>query len=156
MRIADVLTSKTRPGLVPGGGSGVVTMLTAHTVQDAVRLFDAHHVSSVVVVDPQRRPLGLVSDRDVVHALARRGAGALQSRVTDIMISPPPACTPEMTVTQGLARMTLGRVRHLVVLGEEEMLGIVSIGDLVKARLDDADLEGRVLRDMALGHIAAA
>ncbi len=155
MRIADVLTSKARPGVASGGG-GVVTLSPSHSVHDAVRLFDEHRMSSVVIADAQRRPLGLVSDRDVVHALARRGAAALQLRVTDIMISPPPACTADMTVTQGLARMTLGRVRHLVVLTDDDMLGIVSIGDLVKARLDDADLEGRVLRDMALGRIAAA
>lgn len=146
MKIADVLAQK---------GRAIVTLWSNHTLGDAVRLFDERNVSSVVIVDPGKRPLGLVSDRDVVHAIARHGAGVLSRGVTEAMQKPLPVCTAETTITQALTRMTTDRIRHLVVVREEDMIGVVSIGDLVKVRLDDADMEGRVLRDMALGRIAA-
>lgn len=146
MRIAEVLARK---------GKGIVTLWPNHKLTDAVRLFDERNVSSVVIVDPERRPLGLVADRDVVHALARHGAQALSLAVTSVMQAPPPVCTTETTVNQAMERMTTDRFRHLVVMHEEEMVGVISIGDLVKIRLDDAEVEGRVLRDMALGRLAA-
>ena len=73
--------------------------------------------------------------------------------VTHVMISPPPMCTPDVRVSDALRRMTNDRIRHLIVMNEEEMLGVVSIGDL-KARIHHAEVEGRVLRDMALTHLA--
>ncbi len=153
MKITEVLKKKARQGLTPGA-TGVVVVQQNRLVGDAVRMFDERNISSVVVVDPQGRAMGLMCDRDVVHAIARHGASALQMRTADVMMAPPPSCTPDMTVSQALARMTLDRVRHLVVFGEEDMLGIVSIGDLVKVRLEEAEIEGRVLREMALGRIA--
>jgi CBS domain-containing protein len=145
MKIADVLAAKPR---------GVVTLWTHHTLADAIHLFDERNISSVVIVDPDRRPLGLVTDRDAVRVLALRGGDALAARVVDVMQSPPPLCTPEWSVSQAMSRMTLDRVRHLVVMAEGEMLGVVSIGDLVKVRLDDADVESRVLRDLAFRRLA--
>ncbi len=146
MTLAEILAHK---------GHSVVSLWTNHTLADAVKLFDERGVSSVVIVDPERRPLGLLTDRDVVHAVARHGAAALIMNVTHAMTSPAPACTPEMTVSQAMARMTNNRHRHLIVMDRDAMVGIVSIGDLVKVRLDDAEVEGRVLREMALGRIAA-
>jgi CBS domain-containing protein len=145
MTLADVLAAK---------GRGVVTLWTTRRLEDAVRLFDDHHIAAVVIVDPERRPLGILPEREVIHAIARHGANALGLGVTHVMISPPPMCTPETRVSDALRRMTADRIRHLVVVREEEMLGVVSIGDLVKVRLDDAEVEGRVLRDMALTHLA--
>lgn len=147
MRISDVLTSKPK---------GVVTLWPHHTLTDAIRLFDERNVSSVVVIDPERRPLGLITDRTAVHALARHGAGALTMGLNHLTTAPVPTCTLDTTVTQAMLRMTADRIRHLIVIHDDEMVGVVSIGDLVKVRLDDADVEGRVLREMALGRIAAA
>ncbi len=146
MRISDVLAAKSK---------GVVTLWTNHSLADAVQMMDQRAVSSVIVVDPDRRPLGIVTDRNAVHALARHGAGALDLNVTRIMVAPVPSCTLDTTVTQAMARMTVDRIRHLVAIDDDRMIGIVSIGDLVKVRLDDADVEGRVLREIALGRIAA-
>ena len=146
MRISEVLAGKPK---------GVATLWTHHTLADAVRLFDERNVSSVVIIDPEDRPLGLLTDRNAVHALARHGANALGMGVTHVMTSPVPSCTPVTKITQAMSRMTSERVRHLVVMVDDEMTGIVSIGDLVKVRLEEAELEGRVLRDKALGRIAA-
>ena len=146
MRIAEVLAQKSQ---------SVVTLWPNHTLDDAVRLCDEHHIASVVIVDPERRPLGLVTDRQIIRALARHGPAALQMGVTHVMLSPPPACTPESRVADAMHRMTADRVRHLIVMKGDELAGVVSIGDLVKVRLDEAEIEGRVLREMALGRIAA-
>ena len=146
MRIREVLTSKPR---------GVTTLWTNHTLADAVRILDDRNISSVVIVDPEGRPLGLLTDRDAVHAIAHHGTSALGMGVTHLMKSPVPSCTPDTIINQAMFRMTRDRVRHLVVMLEEEMIGIVSIGDLVKVRLEEADMEGRVLREKALGRIAA-
>jgi CBS domain-containing protein len=145
MTLADVLAAK---------GRGVVTLRTTQRLEDAIRIFDDRHIAAVVVVDPERRPLGIIPEREAVHAIARHGASALTLGVSHVMISPPPMCTPDVRVSDALRRMTGDRIRHLIVMNEEEMLGIVSIGDLVKVRLEDADMEGRVLRDMALTHLA--
>ena len=146
MTLAEVLAAKDR---------SVVTLWTNHTLADAMKLFDERAISSVVIVDPERRPLGLVTDRNAVHAIARHGGNALGMGVTHVMTTPVPACAPGMAVAQALARMTHDRLRHLIIIDGDAMAGIVSIGDLVKVRLDDAEVEGRVLRDMALGHMAA-
>lgn len=144
MTLAEVLAAK---------GRGVVTIWTSRRLEDALKLFDDHHIAAIVVVDPERRPLGIIPEREAVHAIARHGANALNLGVTQVMVSPP-TCTPATRVSEALRRMTADRIRHLIVMDEEEMLGIVSIGDLVKVRLDDAEIEGRVLREMALTHLA--
>ena len=146
MTLAEVLATK---------GRSVVTLWTNHTLAGAIKLFDERGVSSVVIVDPERRPLGLVTDRDAVHAIARHGGNALSMGVTHVMTAPVPACAPATTVAQAMARMTNDRLRHVIVMDGDTRAGIVSIGDLVKVRLDDAEVEGRVLREMALGHMAA-
>ena len=145
MRIAEILAGK---------GRGVITLWPSRRLREAVDLLDRHHIASIVVVDPERRPHGIVSDREIIRAIARHGADALDFTVTHVMVAPPPMCTPETRVSEALRRMTFDRIRHLVVMHEEEMVGLVSIGDLIKVRLDDAEVEGRVLRDIALGHLA--
>jgi CBS domain-containing protein len=107
-----------------------------------------------VVVDHAGNPLGIVTDRDVLRAMARIGITALERPVSEAMESPPPTCLPDDTVNQILRVMTERRVRHVVVMHERKMAGIVSIGDLVKFRLKDAELENQVLRDLALRRMA--
>ena len=79
----------------------------------------------------------------------------MSDRVTDIMLSPPPMCGLDDRVTGIMQRMTDERIRHVVVVEDGAIVGIVSIGDLVKAKLRDADLESRVLRERALSRLAA-
>ncbi|MGQ0671929.1 MAG: CBS domain-containing protein [Hyphomicrobium sp.] len=141
--------------ILAGKGKSVVTLWTNHTLADAVRLFDERNVSSEIIIDPERRPRGIVTDRDAVHAISRHGPSALTMGVTHVMTAPVPACRPDTTVTQAMQRMTTDRRRHLVVMDGDEMIGVVSIGDLVKVRLDDAEVEGRVLRDLAMSRMAA-
>ena len=146
MKISDVLAAK---------GSRVVTTWPSKYVSHVLRVFDERNIASIVVTDGAGLPLGMVSDRLVLRALARHGAGALDMTAADVMLAPAPSCTMETSISDALRFMTDERVRHLVVLEDGRMAGLVSIGDLVKARLQDAEMEGRVLRDMALGHLAA-
>jgi CBS domain-containing protein len=145
MRIKDVLADK---------GHRVVTVWPGKLVADLPALFDEHHIASVVVVDTAGRLLGIVTDRLFMTALARRGLGMLELTAADIMQSPAPSCSADDTVAHAMRLMTDERVRHLVVTKDGAMAGIVSIGDLVKCRLQDAELESRVLREMALGRLA--
>jgi CBS domain-containing protein len=147
MRIRDVLAAK---------GNKVVTIWPAKTLDQILKLLDDRRISSAVVVDTAGQPLGLVDDRCVLRALAQEGKAAFQRTAEQLMIRPIPSCGLDDTLASALYEMTQSRVRHLVVLEGGRMAGLVSIGDLVKARLDDAEMEGRVLRDLALGRIAAA
>jgi CBS domain-containing protein len=146
MKIKDVLASK---------GSRVVTVRPNKILDKLPKLFDDRNIASAVVVDEANRPLGIVSDRLFMKALARRGVAMLQLPVSDIMEAPAPSCSPEDSVQHAMRLMTDMRVRHLVVMDERKMLGVVSIGDLVKFRLEEAEMESRVLRELALGRMSA-
>jgi CBS domain-containing protein len=144
MKIKEVLATK---------GQRIVTVPPNSRVDHIPRLFDERHIASAVVVDAGGKPLGIVTDRLLIRALARRGAEALHLSVADIMESPAPHCTPQQSVQEALRYMTEHRVRHLLVLDQGRMAGLVSIGDLVKHRLLDAELESKVLRELALGQL---
>jgi CBS domain-containing protein len=145
MRIRDVLADK---------GGHVVTVWPDRRLDHVTQLFDQRAIASVVVVDHAGRPVGLFTDRELVRALARFGVAALELAVGQVMLTPAPSCRPDDTVSDVLRLMTDKRVRHVLVLQDNVMVGIVSIGDLVNVRLDDAELENRVLREMALARLA--
>lgn len=146
MKIRDVLAGK---------GSRVQTIWPVKTLAHAVRVFDERKIASAVVTDASNTPRGIITDRALIHGIALHGKDALDMPVTNFMISPAPVCTPDDTVNAVMRTMTEKRIRHILVMDEEQMAGVVSIGDLVKVRLDDAAIEGKVLREMALGQLAA-
>jgi signal-transduction protein with cAMP-binding, CBS, and nucleotidyltransferase domain len=146
VRISDVLADK---------GGHVVTVWPDTRLGYVTQLFDARKIASVVVADRSGRQMGIVTDRELVRALARHGAQALDLRASQVMLSPALACGPDDTVGEVLRLMTDNRIRHILVLRDAAMLGIVSIGDLVKVRLTDAELENRVLREIALARLAS-
>ena len=146
MIIRDVLKSK---------GSRIETVHTHRPVSEILQLFDERNVSSVVVINPVGKPLGIVTDRLLIKALAHRGSDALRLTAADVMDTPAPTCTPDDTIQNSLHAMTERRVRHLLVEYGGEVVGLVSIGDLVKFRLRDSELEARVLRELAYAHMSA-
>jgi CBS domain-containing protein len=95
------------------------------------------------------KPVGVFSERDFINAMARDGAAALGFEVQHLMSTPILSCRSADRVDAMLARMTIARVRHLPVIEENELKGIVSIGDLVKHRLDAKELEASVLLDLS-------
>jgi CBS domain-containing protein len=140
MRISDILDLK---------GHRVETVWPARSVGDIPRLFVNRNIASVVVMEGDR-PIGIVTDRLLIRALAEHGTEIIGLTAKDIMQSPPPSCAPTDSVAHVLDVMTEKRVRHMVVMANSKMLGIVSIGDLVKHRLRDAEMETSVLRDAVM------
>ncbi len=137
-------------------GTGYVTTRPNASLLAVTRLFHERGISSVIVTNMGGRPLGIVTDRLIIEALATQGRAALSLTAADLMETPIPTADIEARVGHAMELMTQRRVRHLLVTENGRPTGIVSIGDLVKARLRDADLETRVLRDLAAAHITAA
>jgi len=121
------------------------------TTRRAVRLLMRHEVGALPVVDEARRPLGLVAERDVVRGLDEHGEGVLAMAVRRIMRQPPPVCHADDRVQDIMARMTRERVRHYLVRDGEELVGVLSVGDLLKNRLHQLETEAGVLRDYVAG-----
>jgi len=141
MRIADVLRGK---------GSSVATVDPTTTVKDLVAALAEHNVGALPVLDAGKL-VGIVSERDVVRRLHLGGAGLLQLRVSEIMSTSVTTCGPTDKI-EDLARiMTERRFRHMPVVEGETLVGIVSIGDLVKARIDLLEAEREQLQSYIAG-----
>ncbi len=143
MFISDVLHTK---------GSRVVKVRTTDTVQTAVNEMAAQRIGAVVVENEWMRHAGIFSERDFMNAVAEHGALALTLPVETIMSSTLVTCRPSDRLDTALAAMTMARIRHLPVVEDGRLVGIVSIGDLVKHRLDEKALEANVLLDIARLH----
>lgn len=123
--------------------------ITLATVAQTLRL---KGIGALVVLD-QGRMVGIVSERDVVHAFAAHRAEAAEIRVAEVMSKSVITCKPEDSLTRVLGLMTRHRVRHLPVLDGGQLAGLISIGDAVKHRLDELEMEASVLRDAYIaGH----
>jgi CBS domain-containing protein len=130
-------------------GRRVVTIRPDATVATAVHRLALERIGALVVSEDGRRVAGILSERDVVAALAGEGAELLATsrRVADVMTRNVVTCTPDDTVKHVMREMTRRRFRHLPVLEGGQLAGIVSIGDVVKSRLEEVELEATVLRD---------
>ncbi len=106
----------------------------------------AHHNVGALVVSPDGRAVeGILSERDLVRRLARLGAECLQGTVAEVMISDVTTCTPDDTCDDLMKTMTQGRFRHMPVLENGQLAGIISIGDVVKSRLDELEVQAQTL-----------
>jgi len=128
MRISDVLARK---------GSLVATVRPTTTINDALDKMAEHNIGALIVRDADGEIVGIVSERDIVRALPQRGPEVLNAEVSEIMTSPLVTATPQTDVVDAMRSMTDKRVRHLPVLDDGELVGIVSIGDIVKNRIDE-------------------
>ncbi len=119
-------------------GRDVITIRPEENLADAIALLDRHRIGAVVVTEPDGVVAGILSERDVVRALAESGAAALQRSVSDTMTSRVSVCSEAKTVGEVMEIMTLSRFRHLPVERDGRLVGIISIGDVVKRRIEDA------------------
>ena len=143
MFISDVLRTK---------GHHVERIHPTDNVEVAVRQLAEHRIGALVVEDRWMKPVGIFSERDFINAVAREGAAVLGFLVEQLMSSPILSCRSSDRVDAVLATMTTARIRHLPVVEDDELKGIVSIGDLVKHRLDEKELEASVLLDISRMH----
>jgi CBS domain-containing protein len=128
-------------------GDRVVTVDPTETVRSLIALLDEHRIGALVVSSDNTTIAGIVSERDVVRRLHRDGAAVLDQRVADIMTVDVRTCAPENDLEQVASVMTEARVRHLPVVTDGRLVAIVSIGDVVKHRIDELQVERDQLVD---------
>jgi CBS domain-containing protein len=144
MKVSSILKAK---------GAHVETTRPDTTVYTVVWELKLKGIGALVLSEDGKAVLGLISERDIVRGLTDHGAKLLTLPVSEVMTPPVVTCTPEESITAVMARMTSHRVRHLPVLDAGRLCGIVSIGDIVKYRLDELELEANILREnLMTGH----
>jgi CBS domain-containing protein len=132
-------------------GATVITIRSDATVAELVRGLRDAGIGAMVVSDDGWHVDGIVSERDVVRGLAEHGVRIMDDRIADVMTRVVLTCSPHDTVKQVMSVMTLRHIRHLPVVEDGVLRGIVSIGDVVKFRLDEIETEAGVLRDAYIG-----
>ena len=130
MNVADILAKK---------GSNVVTIESTRPVTEVLATFAEHNIGAVVVTGPATDIIGIVSERDVVRRLNERGAELLTTPVAEIMTPRVITCSPTDSVEHLAELMTERRIRHVPAIADGELVGIVSIGDAVKNRIDSLE-----------------
>jgi len=141
MYVRDILTTK---------GDRVTTTRPDATIAATSRLLAQHRIGAVLVTDAADAIAGIISERDIVRGFARHGGAVADMTVADLMTRDVRTCKPDDTIADIMAVMTSARIRHLPVLNQGHLAGIVSIGDVVKYRLDETKLEVDSLRDYVL------
>jgi CBS domain-containing protein len=132
-------------------GNRVVTIRRNATVADAVDLLNRERIGAIVVSEDGRGVDGILSERDIVIALAEDGGDLMSRLVGGIMTRTVITCDPSATVEEMMAEMTNRRIRHFPVVADGRLIGIVSIGDLVKNRLDEVEFEANSMRSFIAG-----
>lgn len=144
MLVHQILKSK--------GDDGVVTVKPETKVSDAAQILAERRIGGLVVSSDGEKAEGIISERDIVRSLALRGAVCLNETVADMMTRNPVCCARQDTSDAVLTRMTDGRFRHMPVVEDGKLVGIVTIGDVVKARLQELAMEKSALEGMIMGH----
>ena len=128
-------------------GGSVISIDPTATLETAVRTLAEHRIGALLVLGPDRRVIGILSERDIVRTLAELGAAALAQPLAQVMTRKVVTCSPSETISVIMERMTAGKFRHVPVLEQDQVVGIVSIGDVVKYRLHEMEHELAALRD---------
>lgn len=137
--------------ILKGKASGVVTIRPEATIAEAVQTLMQKRIGAVVVTNQEGHLAGILSERDIVRGLAEKGTALLNTPVAGLMTRTLVTCSPTDTLEDIMREMTSRRFRHLPVLKDGELLGIVSIGDVVKNRLDELESESTMLRQYIVG-----
>lgn len=127
-------------------GRDVVTIAGDKSIIDAVATLGARKIGALVVTEGRDRIVGVISERDIVKAIARSGPGILSEAVASIMTRDVVTCAEGETIDQVMGRMTRGRFRHLPVVKAGRLAGVISIGDVVKARIEEVEREAEEMR----------
>jgi CBS domain-containing protein len=132
-------------------GKSVVTIHPDATIERAVAVLHRRGIGALVVSDDGASVIGILSERDIVDALHRYGSDLLSVSVSEVMSCPVVTCDPSDSVAELMAEMTSRRIRHFPVAEDGRLAGIVSIGDLVKSRLDEIEYEAHSMRSFIAG-----
>lgn len=146
MRVRDLLARKP---------SKLVTVEPNAHIGTAISLLMAHNVGGLPVMSANGNLLGYIAERDIVRAVRLHGGTFHDLRVEQIM-QPAPVCDADDTVEEVMLRMTMERLRHLVARDGNRIVGVISVGDIVRLRLEELETERGVLRDYVAAHRAAS
>ena len=133
--------------ILSGKGRAIITIGAQATLDDAAKMLSQHRIGAVIVADGSGSLIGMLSERDIVRVLAEHGATALERTVDQAMTRRVMTCGESDTVGEIMERMTTGRFRHLPVLEGERLIGLISIGDVVKHRIGEFEAESTAMRD---------
>ena len=140
MNVKAILAAK-------ASGGDTITIEPTATLAAAAKLLSAHCIGAVVILGAGGRLAGILSERDIVRAISEHGAAALELPVGQTMTRNVTTCGEDETCASIMERMTAGKFRHMPVLANGRMIGIVSIGDVVKQRVDEIERESEAMRD---------
>lgn len=144
MKVAEILKQK---------GQDVISVRPTESIETLAHRLRLARIGAMVVLGEGGALDGIISERDIIHGIAEHGPKCLELTVADIMTQRVITCTPEDSVTRIARIMTESRIRHLPVVEGGSLVGVVSVGDVVKNRLEEMSLEANVLRDIAIaGH----
>lgn len=144
MKVADILKQK---------NAGVISVRPTETIATFAHRLRMAKIGAMVVLGEDGAMAGIISERDVVHGLAEHGPHCLELTVADLMTQRVHTCAPDDNIARIARTMTENRIRHLPVTEAGKVVGVVSVGDVVKNRLEEMSLEANVLRDLAIaGH----
>jgi CBS domain-containing protein len=132
--------------ILNGKGGNIVSISPTQTLQEAAKTLTARKVGAIVALDSLGGLAGILSERDIVRICADQGAGAMSKLVSDAMTKDVLTTTPQDGIDAAMARMTDRRIRHLPVLQGGKLVGVVSIGDLVKAKIDETLADADAMR----------
>jgi CBS domain-containing protein len=138
MNVSSILAAK---------GGDVITIEPTATLAAAVDLLTKHRIGAAVILGAGGRVAGILSERDIVHALAARGSAALDEPLSQSMTREVMTCEPDAPITSIMECITNGKFRHMPVVEGGRLAGIVSIGDIVKQRLGEMEQESEAMRD---------
>jgi CBS domain-containing protein len=138
MTVNDILSQK---------GNQVLTIEPAATLATAVQMLAQRRIGALVVTGADHRIVGIISERDIVRVLGEKGTAVLGAPVADVMTRKVVTCARNETIAEIMERMTGGKFRHVPVVEHGRLVGIVSIGDVVKARLSELEYEQDALRE---------
>ncbi len=143
MLVSQILSSK--------GGQDVFTVPPETSINEAVEELSARRIGALIVSSDGVVPLGILSERDIVRELGRRGPSVLDATVDENMTKDLVVCSGTETADDVMTKMTAGRFRHMPVMDGDRMVGLISIGDVVKARLSELAMEKHALEGMIKG-----
>lgn len=143
MKIKDILESK---------GHEVITINMNKTVHDAIKVLVEHNIGALLVLDDKGELQGIISERDILRESAERSHLLKQTKVKDIMTRDLIIGLPDDDIEYTMGIMTQNRIRHLPILENDKIVGMISIGDVVKAQLTESEYTNRYLKQYMFGH----
>jgi len=130
----------------------VITVRPSTNLARAIELLVSNKIGAAPVCEPGGAIIGLLTERDILHGIAGHGTNILEMQVKEVMSNKVYYCTPEDDLKHIMSVMTTNHVRHLLVMVEDQLSDIVSVGDVVRSRMEESQLEVEVLRDYARSH----